>query len=355
MNKWVDKARGNDAIQGTASRQPAYSVAGLGAVFDGVNDSFALPVDINAGVLPQVTVIAVFKNRAGNAAAFAGVWGQDDGGWDRFLVSGGSGGVGISNGAGFTAVTGLTAENTILVSAATLIAGGTSTVHVNGVPGATFTEAATQGTTSLSIGDLDGPPASTANYGAFDGTISEVMIFDRALTASERNTLGAILAAKYGLAQYCGDAAKTGTEACDDGVNDGSYGTCNGDCTLAPRCGDGVVTGAEQCDLGAGNDGTGCDPDCTTSPAANILLHCSAVNTILHSFVGVGCHTVTDTGGASYIDILNANTKATLYPTSDCSGNVFLDSVTDDLNFCNGNFNDATGLNDRVLSVKLTK
>ncbi len=28
---------------------------------------------------------------------------------------------------------------------------------------------------------------------------------------------------------------------CDDGVNDGTYGTCNPDCTLAARCGDGQV------------------------------------------------------------------------------------------------------------------
>ena len=39
---------------------------------------------------------------------------------------------------------------------------------------------------------------------------------------------------------YCGNGIVSGTEACDDGVNDGTYGTCNPDCTnVTARCGDG--------------------------------------------------------------------------------------------------------------------
>ena len=36
----------------------------------------------------------------------------------------------------------------------------------------------------------------------------------------------------------CGDGIKNGPEACDDGKNDGSYGTCAPMCKLGPRCGD---------------------------------------------------------------------------------------------------------------------
>jgi cysteine-rich repeat protein len=59
---------------------------------------------------------------------------------------------------------------------------------------------------------------------------------------------------------YCGDASKNGTEACDDGVNDGTYGTCNPDCTLAPRCGDGTVQDdyGEECEPKMSDD-----PNCT--------------------------------------------------------------------------------------------
>jgi hypothetical protein len=42
-------------------------------------------------------------------------------------------------------------------------------------------------------------------------------------------------------------------EQCDNGVNDGSYGTCRSDCTLAAYCGDGTQNGTEQCDKGSSN------------------------------------------------------------------------------------------------------
>ncbi len=50
---------------------------------------------------------------------------------------------------------------------------------------------------------------------------------------------------------YCGDGIVNPDEACDEGAaNDGRYGGCNPDCTLAPYCGDGIVQGndGEECD-----------------------------------------------------------------------------------------------------------
>ena len=59
---------------------------------------------------------------------------------------------------------------------------------------------------------------------------------------------------------FCGDAIINGTEACDDGVNDGTYGTCKTDCTPAPKCGDGKVDTdyGEECEPLMSND-----PNCT--------------------------------------------------------------------------------------------
>src|SRR5690606_9065825 len=72
------------------------------------------------------------------------------------------------------------------------------------------------------------------------------------------------------LAPYCGDGIVTPPqETCDDGLNDGSHGTCAPGCTLGPRCGDGIVqaSAGERCDLGAGNvagGGYGTVGGCTT-------------------------------------------------------------------------------------------
>jgi fibro-slime domain-containing protein len=59
---------------------------------------------------------------------------------------------------------------------------------------------------------------------------------------------------------YCGDGVTNGPEKCDDGANDGTYGTCNPDCTPAPKCGDSVVQEdyGEECEPTMSND-----PNCT--------------------------------------------------------------------------------------------
>lgn len=63
----------------------------------------------------------------------------------------------------------------------------------------------------------------------------------------------------------CGNGEVEGDEACDDGVNDGSYGGCNDDCTLAAYCGDGEIQAAEECDDGDELQGNGCNLDCVPS------------------------------------------------------------------------------------------
>ena len=56
----------------------------------------------------------------------------------------------------------------------------------------------------------------------------------------------------------CGNGLIEAGEACDDGKNDGSYGSCAPDCSArAAHCGDGAVNGDEECDDGlAGNSDT---------------------------------------------------------------------------------------------------
>lgn len=74
-------------------------------------------------------------------------------------------------------------------------------------------------------------------------------------------------------APYCGDGdvqAFAG-EVCDDGVNDGSYGSCTADCTgFGGYCGDGTKDPEEDCDtamkVSYQLDGMGCGFDCTWAP-----------------------------------------------------------------------------------------
>jgi hypothetical protein len=52
----------------------------------------------------------------------------------------------------------------------------------------------------------------------------------------------------------CGNGVKEGTEVCDQGSMNGTYGHCNAACTgIGLSCGDGVVQQGEVCDLGAQN------------------------------------------------------------------------------------------------------
>lgn len=67
----------------------------------------------------------------------------------------------------------------------------------------------------------------------------------------------------------CGDGVVASDELCDDGVNDGSYGSCMPDCKrLAPHCGDQVVDESEDCDDGVNlSEYGGCAPGCQLGPA----------------------------------------------------------------------------------------
>ncbi|MCA9222553.1 MAG: DUF4215 domain-containing protein [Planctomycetales bacterium] len=78
-------------------------------------------------------------------------------------------------------------------------------------------------------------------------------------------TLSGFTSSKSICDDLCGDGIVTRFEACDDGKNDGSYGSCTADCLgFGPRCGDGKVDAGstEECDDGNATNGDGCSAAC---------------------------------------------------------------------------------------------
>jgi MYXO-CTERM domain-containing protein len=62
----------------------------------------------------------------------------------------------------------------------------------------------------------------------------------------------------------CGDGRVQGSEVCDDGTANATYGHCGGRCD-GPHlyCGDGRIDGPETCDDGNTEPGDGCNARCT--------------------------------------------------------------------------------------------
>jgi fibro-slime domain-containing protein len=138
-----------------------------------------------------------------------------------------------------------------------VFANGKLVVDISGTHGRTADSVVVNAETK----DIDGNL-----LGLQEGKIYEIVVFQ-----AERNTG----ASTYGLSlddfelakstckSECGDGVVTLDEACDDGTNDGSYGTCNSDCSRANFCGDGRVDEAhERCDDGNFKNLDGCSAGC---------------------------------------------------------------------------------------------
>jgi fibro-slime domain-containing protein len=109
----------------------------------------------------------------------------------------------------------------------------------------------------------------TRALGLVVGSVYEVSLFHAERKTSASNfdlTLGGFVTTKSACASVCGDGIRTPDEVCDDGTNNGAYGTCAPGCVRAPSCGDNIVQTAdgEACDDGHNLNGygTGCAPGC---------------------------------------------------------------------------------------------
>ncbi|ATB28432.1 lipoprotein [Melittangium boletus DSM 14713] len=127
---------------------------------------------------------------------------------------------------------------------------------------------------ALDLGGVHGPMSGRINLaskavelGLQVGRVYEVAVFqaERHTTGSNyRLTLDNFLARRSECVANCGNGVVDPGEACDDGVNDGSYNTCARGCVLGPRCGDSIVQTqyGEQCDDGNTRSNDGCSAFC---------------------------------------------------------------------------------------------
>ncbi len=176
----------------------ASSVNGVDAItFDIVGDFITTDLSINADSIPRLSVLAVYRPRVNGAQA---VWGEDNGGFDRFLQDHptfAAGNNSVSSGTGFVAnitdlfVTGNYSLSTVVHQED--VTGG-SAVYVSGGLARTFTSNHAPETSS---------PLQIAAIGAgdfaFDGDIAEVLVYGDTLSAAQRIIAENYLSAKYGL------------------------------------------------------------------------------------------------------------------------------------------------------------
>lgn len=120
--------------------------------------------------------------------------------------------------------------------------------------------------------------------------------------------------------------------------------------TAPPACGDGIVNGSEACDDGI-NDGVVCSADCSSAiQVAVIRGDCDGGSHVVASVAGSGCIGFGGVG-ASYISFSSSGVSVTLYSNTDCSGESM--TTTSDLNFCGGSFDQGSGMNDNVQAARI--
>ena len=168
--------------------------------FDG--SSTFTSIDIRAITRSNVSIFAVYKLRSNNQM---GVWGIDNGNWDRFFMARWSGDDGIISHSGTTTVP-LSGQNGVTKFVTTIYkynVNSGSSVYDNGSIVNSFTDQAaiSDAQTNLRIGSIG---AIGSGY-QLSGDIAELIIFDQALSDTDRKTVNGYLNAKYNLGMSSGN------------------------------------------------------------------------------------------------------------------------------------------------------
>jgi hypothetical protein len=168
--------------------------------FDG--SSTFTSIDIRAITRPSVTIFAVYKLRSTNTV---GVWGIDDGGWDRFFMAKWTGDNGIISHNSTTSVpnSGQNGVTKFITTIYKYNVNSGSSVYDNGTLVSSFTDTAAESAaqTTLRIGSIG---AIGGGYQLI-GDIAELIIFDQVMIEADRKTVNGYLNTKYNLGMSSGN------------------------------------------------------------------------------------------------------------------------------------------------------
>ena len=139
---------------------------------------------------------------------------------------------------------------------------GTSGATTSASEGTT-TAGATTTTTSSNVSESEATTDATASAGTGSASATTSTTGDPTTSTTSTSTTDSATDSDTS-PDLCGNGELDPGEACDDALNDGSYGGCMPGCAaLGGFCGDGEVNGAEGCD-----DGNQIDDDACTNACA---------------------------------------------------------------------------------------
>lgn len=195
---WADQS--GNSIPSTVSGNPALSSSSLNyndvISFDGTGDYFTTGLSINEASYPDLSVIAVYKPNVNTAGA---PWGEDNGGWDRFLLDGNTSTLNnmVSQGTGaLTDINNIFVPNTPVITTVVFDedAANGSFVYANANQELNFTSNhGPETSNNLQIGALG------VNNFNFNGNIAECIVYSQVLSSLDRNKVETYLAIKYGI------------------------------------------------------------------------------------------------------------------------------------------------------------
>ena len=256
---WPDNSgNGNDATQANAANQPTIipaAINGLDAVgFDGVDDRLDIATNVFASAAFPKTVFAVFQTADANAHV-VGTGSSSNGFLTSFgsalVVSGGDAALKANNSSSglFVAAPGPTGPGSVYVIDGVMDAAGSDIRNACGTSTSTATPSAF-GYSRTTIGASDGS-ASNAARDPLDGAIAEILVYDRTLSAAERDDVRDYLYARYAIPPDPSDSDGDGVaDLCDlddddDGLTDAEEQTLGTDPLDADTDDDGVDDGVE--------------------------------------------------------------------------------------------------------------